>query len=88
MGEAGLPAMTLDAMSWYGMLAPAKTPRPIIDRLHAEVVAALKAPPVRERLATLQLEPVGGSPAEFQAFLDDQVKRFAEMVKLAGVQPE
>jgi tripartite-type tricarboxylate transporter receptor subunit TctC len=88
MGEAGLPAMTLDAMSWYGMLAPAKTPRPVIDRLHAEVVAALKAPPVRERLATLQLEPVGGSPAEFQAFLDDQVKRFAEMVKLAGVQPE
>jgi hypothetical protein len=43
---------------------------------------------VRERLASLQLEPVGNSPGEFRAFLDDQVKRFAEMVKLAGVEPE
>ncbi len=43
---------------------------------------------MRERLAALQLEPVGNSPAEFRAFIDDQVKRFAEMVKLAGVEPE
>jgi tripartite-type tricarboxylate transporter receptor subunit TctC len=88
MAEAGLPAMTLDAMSWYGMFAPAKTPQAIVARLNAEVQAALKTPPVRERLQTLQLEPVGNSPAEFKAFIDEQVKRFAEMVKLAGVEPE
>jgi tripartite-type tricarboxylate transporter receptor subunit TctC len=88
MAEAGLPSMTLDAMSWYGVLAPAKTPAAVVNRLHAEVQAALKTPQVRERLAALQLEPVGNSPKEFGAFLDDQLKRFAEMVKLAGVVPE
>jgi tripartite-type tricarboxylate transporter receptor subunit TctC len=88
MAEAGLPSMTLDAMSWYGMLAPAKTPQAIVSRLNAEAQNALKAAPVRERLAALQLDPVGNTPAEFRAFLDDQLKRFAEMVKLAGVEPE
>ena len=88
MAEAGLPAMTLDAMSWYGLLAPAKTPGTIVSRLHSEVQKALSAPLVRERLNGLQLEPVGNTPAEFRAFLDDQLKRFAEMVKLAKVEPE
>jgi tripartite-type tricarboxylate transporter receptor subunit TctC len=88
IAEAGFPGVTLDAMSWYGMLAPAKTPAAIVQRLHAETTAALKTPAVRERLAALQLEPVGNSPAEFRAFIDDQVKRFGEMVKLAGVEPE
>src|SRR5688572_20155030 len=85
IAEAAYPAVTLDAMSWYGMLAPAKTPAAIVQRLHAEATAALNTPVVRERIAALQLEPVGNSPAEFRAFIDDQVKRFAEMVKLAGV---
>ena len=88
IAEAGFPAATLDAMSWYGMFAPAKTPAPILQRLHAETIAALNTPAVRERITSLQLEPVGNSPAEFRAFIDDQVKRFGEMVKLAGVQPE
>jgi tripartite-type tricarboxylate transporter receptor subunit TctC len=88
MAEAGLPSMTLDAMSWYGLLAPAKTPQALVARLNAEAQAALKAPQVRDRLAALKLEPVGNTPAEFRAFLEDQFKRFAEMVKLADVQPE
>lgn len=88
MAEAGLPSMTLDAMSWYGMFAPARTPQPVISRLHAEAQSALKSPQVSERLQALQLEPVGNSPAEFRAFIDDQLKRFAEMVKLARVEPE
>ena len=88
MAEAGLASMTLDAMSWYGLLAPAKTSRAIVSRLHAEVQAALKNAQVRERFESLKLEPVGNPPGEFRAFIDDQVKRFAEMVKLAGVEPE
>ena len=88
MAEAGLPGMTLDSMSWYGLLAPARTPQAIITRLNNEAVTALRNPQVRERLAALQLEPVGNTPAEFRAFLDDQLKRFTEMVKLAGVEPE
>jgi tripartite-type tricarboxylate transporter receptor subunit TctC len=88
MAEAGLPTMTLDAMSWYGMLAPAKTPPAIVSRLYTEARAALRTPQILERLHALQLEPVANSPAEFKAFIEDQLKRFAEMVKLAGVEPE
>ena len=88
IAEAGLPQMTLDAMSWYGMLAPARTPQAIVARLNKEARAALDSPQVRERLQTLQLEPVGNAPAEFAKFIDDQVKRFGEMVKLAKVEPE
>ena len=88
MAEAGLPGMTLDAMSWYGMFAPARTPQSIVTRLNTEAQAALRNAQVRERLHALQLEPVGDSPAQFKAFMDDQLRRFAEMVKLAGVEPE
>jgi tripartite-type tricarboxylate transporter receptor subunit TctC len=88
MAEAGLPTMTLDAMSWYGMFAPAKTPLPVIMRLNAEAQAALKNAQTHERLRTLQLESVGDSPTQFKGFIDDQLKRFAEMVKLAKVEPE
>jgi len=88
MAEAGVPSMQLDAMSWYGMLAPAKTPPKIVARLHADVQIALKSPLVRERLDALKLEPVGNSPAEFRAFLNDHYQRFAEIVKLAGAEPE
>lgn len=88
MAEAGVPTMQLDAMSWYGMLAPAKTPPKIIARLHAEARTALGSPLVRERLDALKLEPVGNPPAEFRKFLGDQFTRFAEIVKLAGVEPE
>jgi tripartite-type tricarboxylate transporter receptor subunit TctC len=88
MAEAGLPSMTLDAMSWYGMMAPAATPPAVLARLSMEAQAAVKTPVVRERLDALQLEPVGSSPAEFRAFVDAQVKRFAELLKLAGVEPE
>jgi tripartite-type tricarboxylate transporter receptor subunit TctC len=88
IAEAGFPSITLDSMSWYGMLAPAKTPAPIVSRLYDEAKKALDTPQVKERVHALQLEPVGSTPAEFRAFIDDQVKRFAEMVKLAGVEPE
>ncbi|MCW5605813.1 MAG: tripartite tricarboxylate transporter substrate binding protein, partial [Burkholderiales bacterium] len=88
IAEAGLPAMQLDAMSWYGMFAPAKTPAKIVARLQSETLAAVKNSPAGERLRGMQLEPVADTPAEFTAFLDDQLKRFAEMVKLAGFDPE
>ena len=88
MAEAGVPTMQLDSMSWYGMLAPAKTPPKIVARLHAEAQTALRSPLVRERLDALKLEPVGNPPAEFRAFLGEQFTRFAEIVKLAGVEPE
>jgi tripartite-type tricarboxylate transporter receptor subunit TctC len=86
--EAGVQDMVLDAMSWYGVFAPARTPQAVVNRLNTEARAALKTELVRERLATMQLEPVGDTPSGFRAFIDEQLKRFAELVKLAGVEPE
>ena len=83
-----MPNMQLDAMSWYGLLAPARTPAALVKRLNDETRAAIAVPAVRERFEPLQVEPVGDTPAQFKAFLDDQLKRFAEMVKLAKVEPE
>ncbi|HXF68122.1 MAG TPA: tripartite tricarboxylate transporter substrate binding protein [Burkholderiales bacterium] len=88
MAEAGVPSMELDDMSWYGMLGPAGLPAKIASRLHGEARAALAHPQVRERLQALRLQPDGMTPAEFRAFLESQIKRFAEMVRLAGVEPE
>lgn len=88
MAESGLPTMQLDAMSWYGMFAPARISKTVVDRLYGETKTALSNPQVRERLEMLQVEPVGDTPTQFKAFVDEQLKRFEEMVKLAGVTPE
>ena len=88
MAEAGVRGVELDHMSWYGMFAPAKTPPKIIAFLHRQVVQALDAPAVAERLRTMRLEPGGGGPEEFRAFLEAQFRRFAEIVKIAGVEPQ
>lgn len=88
MAEAGVQGVELDHMSWYGMFAPAGTSLKIIDFLHRQVVVALKAPQVANRLHTMRLEPDGSSPAEFKAFLEVQFKRFAEIVAIAGMEPQ
>jgi tripartite-type tricarboxylate transporter receptor subunit TctC len=88
MAEAGFPAMELDSMSWYGLLAPAGTPQAVVTRLHSEAQAASKSSDVRTRLEQMRLEPVASPPAAFRAFLDGEIKRFAEIVKLARVEPE
>jgi len=88
IAEAGVPGATLDNMSWYGVFGPAKLPAKITARLHSEFAAALKVPQVVERIQGLQLTPVGNTPKEFAAFMDGELKRFAEMVKLAGYTPE
>ncbi len=88
IAEAGAPGAELDKMSWYGMFAPAKTPPKIVARLQREAAAAVMTPQVSERLRALRLEPVGDTAAAFKAFLETEFKRFAELVKLAGVEPE
>jgi tripartite-type tricarboxylate transporter receptor subunit TctC len=78
----------MDNMSWYGVFGPAKLPAKITARLHSEFAAALKLPPIVERLDNLRLVPVGDSPKDFSGFVEGELKRFAEMVKLSGYQPE
>jgi tripartite-type tricarboxylate transporter receptor subunit TctC len=86
LAEAGVPGY--DSTQWYGVLAPAGTPRPIVTRLHGEIVRALRAPDVRERLAADGAEPVGSSPEEFAAFIRAEIAKWAKVAKAAGIQPE
>jgi tripartite-type tricarboxylate transporter receptor subunit TctC len=87
MQEAGLPGFVLDG-GWYGMFAPVRTPPDIVERLHREVQAALKAPDVLSRFKPLAVEPVGSKPAEFKPYVAAQIKMYAELVKLAGIEPQ
>ncbi|MFM9883129.1 MAG: Bug family tripartite tricarboxylate transporter substrate binding protein [Burkholderiales bacterium] len=87
MAEAGVADMVADG-GWFGMFAPAKTPMEIVNRLHEEVRKALADPGIREKLNTFGLGPMGDSPAAFKAIVADEIKKYAEMARLAGIQPE
>lgn len=82
VNESGVPGY--DVTSWYGVFAPAQTPVAIINRLHAELAAGLKAPDILERLATLGAEPSGRGPAEFGALVRTEIKKWAQVVKASG----
>lgn len=83
IAESGLPEFA--APGWYGLMAPAGTPAPIIATLHGEVVKALKLPDVLERFAALGLEPVGNSPQEFGAYIRSELAKWAKVVKDANI---
>lgn len=87
MIESGVTGMEISP-SWYGLFAPAKTPAAIVGKLHSEVQSALSNKGVRESLAALNVEPVGNPPAEFKSFVAASIKRYAELVRIAGIQPE
>jgi tripartite-type tricarboxylate transporter receptor subunit TctC len=74
-----------DYTFWNGLLVPAKTPRPIVERLHAEVVKALQQPAVAEALAKQGLEPMVLSPAEFDAMIAKEIAANLAIVKAAGL---
>jgi len=84
--EAGLDGFVVD--SWVGVLAPAKTPRPAIDRLQRETAAVLAEPEVHERYAVLGIEPVGNTPEEFAAQIRADLARWEKVVKQANIRQE
>jgi tripartite-type tricarboxylate transporter receptor subunit TctC len=86
VAEAGVPGY--EVSTFYGVSAPAKTPRPIIDRLHSEIVRALNAPDVRERLQGLGADPVGNSPEQYTAFMQNEIAKWAKVIKAAGIKGE
>jgi len=86
IAEAGLPGY--GASGWYGLLAPAATPRPVIGRLHAEAVKALRLPDVVERLSGQGAEPVGNTPEDFSAFIRSEIDKWANLVKAANMKVE
>ena len=82
--EAGVPGSEFNF--WIGMMAPAKTPREIVNRLHDEVVKALATPEVKERFAKLGADAWTLKPEQFDAYIKDEIKSNAVLVKAAGLQ--
>ncbi|MDI1274522.1 tripartite tricarboxylate transporter substrate binding protein [Polaromonas sp.] len=83
--EAGVPGSEFNF--WIGMMAPAKTPRDIVNRLHDEVVKALATPEVKERFAALGAEAWTMKPEQFDSYIKDEIKSNAVLVKAAGLTP-
>jgi len=86
IAEAGIAGY--EATQWFGILAPAGTPRAIVDRWHRETVRALKDPEVRDRLVADGADPVGSTPEEFAAYLRAETIKWAKVVKAIGIRPE
>lgn len=77
-----------EAITWWGMMVPAGTPRPIIVRLNTEILKALALPDVREQLATHGVDIDGSTPEEFSRQLRDEIAKWARVIKAAGVRAE
>ena len=86
VAEAGVPGY--ESVQWYGLLAPAGTPKEIIARLHKDIVPTLLAPELKERLAGEGVEVVASSSEEFAAYLRAETAKWAKVVKSAGIEPE
>jgi tripartite-type tricarboxylate transporter receptor subunit TctC len=86
MVEAGFPDFVVDG--WYGMFAPAKTPKPIVDRLSADINNALKDPESLEKWKTLGFDPIGSTPAEFAKRQKDDLVYWKQMIEYTGVKLE
>jgi tripartite-type tricarboxylate transporter receptor subunit TctC len=82
-GEAGMKAV--DASSYWGALAPARTPQDAVDKLAATMAQVLKMPDIREKLVELGFEPIGGGPSEFAALIARETDKWAKVIKAAGV---
>jgi tripartite-type tricarboxylate transporter receptor subunit TctC len=84
--EAGYP--TVSATSWFGLVAPAKTPKPVIDRLHAEMTQILKQSDVRERFEAQHAEVVGSAPQAFGKFVTGEIAQWKAVAKAGGIKTE
>jgi tripartite-type tricarboxylate transporter receptor subunit TctC len=86
VAESGLPGFNV--FGWNGVLATAGTPRPVIEKLHALFITAMKDPEVRTRMAGFGFEPIGNTPEEFGAFVKEDIARWAKLVKETGAKVE
>ena len=86
VAEAGVPGFDFD--SWTGYLVPVAAPKEVIARLHADIVRALNAPEVRDKLVTLGFDLVGSTPDAFAALIRNDIARFGRLIKAAGIRAE
>lgn len=81
--ESGMPGFEVGA--WQGLMVPANTPKPIIERLNVEIVKALQNPEVRQKLALQGAEPLGSSPEAYGAYVQKELTRWSILVKQTGI---
>jgi tripartite-type tricarboxylate transporter receptor subunit TctC len=86
MKEAGIPGV--EVVVWYGIFAPAATPRDVVNKLGDTVAKAARAPDMQQRLHDLGAEPVGNTPEEFAKLFREEVTRWAEVVKVSGARAD
>ncbi len=86
IAESGVPGF--EVLNWYGIVAPARTPVTIVQRLNGELVKTLKAPEMIEALGTQGLEAAGGPAEKFGAFIKSEIAKYAKVIKAAGVRAE
>jgi tripartite-type tricarboxylate transporter receptor subunit TctC len=84
IAESGFPGF--ETMSWWGLMAPANTPKPIVERIAAEIGRAIKDPKIVEQLTAFGVDPVGNSPAEFSAMISADIELWGRAVKIAGLE--
>jgi tripartite-type tricarboxylate transporter receptor subunit TctC len=85
VSEAGVPGY--EAVQWYGLFAPAKTPKEIVTKLHGAMTGVLHSAAIKEKFATDGAEPVGNTPEEFARFLRSETDKWGKVVRMAGMQP-
>ncbi len=86
VAESGLPGF--EAYSWTGVLAPAKTPRDIVQKWSQEIARVVQSPDVRDRLINQGVDPVGNTPEQFTQFIEAEIKKWGAVVQQAGIKPE
>lgn len=86
VAESGLPGFNVTV--WQGVLAPAGTPRDVIDLLNSKFVAALRTPEVTARLASMNVEMAGSTPEEFSVFLKQDIAKWAKVIKASGARAD
>ena len=86
VAESGVPGY--EASSWFAMLAPAGTPRAIVNRLNAEAMKAIQSAEIQEKLLAQGMDPAGSTPAEIDAYLKADIAKWTRVVREAGIKPE
>lgn len=86
IAEQGFPGV--EATAWYGVLAPAGAPKPVVARLHGEIVRILKLPDVVQRLDALGFELVGSTPDQFSDYIRSETRKWEKVVRASGAKPD
>ncbi len=86
IAESGYPRF--EAYGWFGVIAPARVPKPIVSRLNSEIIKAVNAPDTQQRFTTAGVEPMTSTPEQFGQFIRSEAARFGKVIKDAGIKGE